>query len=88
MLKILKCLIAKSSSGSNGWARVKRERTKSRERLLRTIVFDSGHLQHFAADDSRWTRCPSSEYPSTRDSVQKQVMLNALWQLTFILYFY
>jgi len=46
MLKILKCLIAESSSCSNGRTRVKRERTKSRERLLRTIVFDSGHLQH------------------------------------------
>jgi len=43
--KILKYLIAESSSGSNGWARVKRERTKSRERLLRTILFYSGHLQ-------------------------------------------
>jgi len=42
----------------------------------------------FAADDSRWTQCPSSGYPSTRDSVQKQVMLNALLKLTFILYFY
>ena len=44
--KILKCLIADGSSGINGWARVKRERTKSRERLLRTILFYSGHLQH------------------------------------------
>jgi len=33
--------------------------------------------QHFAADDPRWIQQPSSEYPSTRDSVQKQVMLNA-----------
>jgi len=33
-------------SGSNGWARAKRERTKSRERRLRTILFWSGHLQH------------------------------------------
>ena len=32
--------------GLNGWARVKRERTKSRERLLRTRLFYSGHLQH------------------------------------------
>jgi len=31
----------------------------------------------FAADDPRWIRQPSSNYPSTRDSVQKQVMLNA-----------
>jgi len=31
----------------------------------------------FAADDPRWIRQPSSDYPSTRDSVQKQVMLNA-----------
>jgi len=37
---------ALGSSGSNGWARAKRERTKSRERLLRTILFYSGHLQH------------------------------------------
>ena len=41
-----KYLIAYGSSGSNGWAQVKRERTKSKERLLRTILFDSGHLQH------------------------------------------
>jgi len=46
MFKNTYCLIAESSSDSNGWARVKREGTKSRERLLRTIVFDSGHLQH------------------------------------------
>ena len=38
--------MAESSSGSNGWERVKRKWTKSRERLLRTIVFYSGHLQH------------------------------------------
>jgi len=44
--KILKCLIAESISGSNEWVRVRRERTKSREHLLRAIVFDSGHLQH------------------------------------------
>jgi len=31
---------------SNEWARVKREGTKSREHLLRTIWFYSGHLQH------------------------------------------
>jgi len=31
----------------------------------------------FAADDPRWISSPSSKYPSTRDSVQKQVMLNA-----------
>ena len=30
---------------SNGWARVKSERTYSREPLLRTIFFDSRHLQ-------------------------------------------
>jgi len=45
MSKNTKCLVAQGSSGSNGWARVKSERTKSRERLLRTIVFDLGHLQ-------------------------------------------
>ena len=33
-------------SDSNGWAWVKREWKKSRERLLRTILFYSGHLQH------------------------------------------
>jgi len=32
----------------------------------------------FAADAPRWTQQPSSDFPSTRDSVQKQVMLNAL----------
>jgi len=41
-----KYLIAEGSSGSGGWARVKRQRTKSREPLLRTVFFDSGHLQH------------------------------------------
>jgi len=46
MLKILKCLIAESTSGFNGWARVKLKPTKSRERLLRTMVFHSGHLPH------------------------------------------
>ena len=35
---------ARENSGE--WARVKRERTKSQERLLRTILFYSGHLQH------------------------------------------
>jgi len=38
--------IVESSSGCNGWARVKRDRTKSSKRLLPTTVFDSGHLQH------------------------------------------
>jgi len=38
----------------------------------------------FAADAPRWTQQPSSDFPSTRDSVQKQVMLNALWIITFI----
>jgi len=38
--------IAVGSSGSRVWTRVKRERTKARERLLRTILFYSGHLQH------------------------------------------
>jgi len=33
---------------------------------------------NFAADAPRWIQQPSSEYPSTRESVQKQVMLNAL----------
>jgi len=34
-------------------------------------------INNFAADDPRWILYPSSKYPSTRDSVQKQVMLNA-----------
>jgi len=38
--------IAWGSSGCDGWARVKCKRTKSIERLLRTILFCSGHLQH------------------------------------------
>jgi len=38
--------VSSGSSASNGWARVKCERTKSRERLLRTILFYSCHLQH------------------------------------------
>jgi len=41
-----KYLSAQNSSDSSGWARVKRERTKSWERLLRTVLFYSGHLQH------------------------------------------
>ena len=40
-----KYLIAEGSSGSSGWARVKSERTYSRELLLRTIRFDARHLQ-------------------------------------------
>ena len=36
-IKLKKYLVAEGSSGSNGWARVKRERTYSREPLLRTI---------------------------------------------------
>jgi len=35
-LHLKKYVLAVDSSGSNGWARVKRVRTKSRERLLRT----------------------------------------------------
>jgi len=38
---------------------------------------DCGYSPVFAAEDPRWIRQPSSDYPSTRDSVQKQVMLNA-----------
>ena len=41
-----KYLIAQGSSGSNEWARVKRKRTKSREYLLRSMLFCSGHLQY------------------------------------------
>ena len=41
LIKLKKYLIAEGSSGSNGWARVKSERTYSREPLLRTIFFDS-----------------------------------------------
>ena len=41
-----KNVIAFSSLGCNGWARVKRKRTKSGQRLLPTMFFDSGHLQH------------------------------------------
>jgi len=44
-LFLKKYLIVEGSSGSNGWARVKRERTYSREPLLRMIFFDSRHLQ-------------------------------------------
>ena len=44
-IKLKKYLIAEGSSGSNGWARVKSERTYSREPLLRTIFFYSRHLQ-------------------------------------------
>jgi len=45
-LYLKKHLIAQGSPGSNGRARVKRERMKSIKRLLRTILFYSGHLQH------------------------------------------
>jgi len=44
-LTLKKYLIVEGSSGSNEWARVKRERTYSREPLLRMIFFDSRHLQ-------------------------------------------
>ena len=43
-------IITQGSTGSNERARVKHERTKSRERLLRTILFYSGHLQHERSD--------------------------------------
>jgi len=39
-------LTANGSSGSDEWSWAKRERTKSRECILRTIFFDTGHLQH------------------------------------------
>ena len=40
-----KYFIAEGSPGSNGWHQVNNERTYSREPLLRTIFFDSRHLQ-------------------------------------------
>jgi len=43
VLKILNCI---GQLGLCWIARVKRERTKSSEHLLRTILFYSGHLQH------------------------------------------
>jgi len=45
-MNFFKYLIAEGSSSSNWCARVKREWKKSGERLLRTIFFYSGHLQH------------------------------------------
>ena len=45
-LYFFKYLITEGDSGCNGWSREKFEQTKSRERLLRTIFFYSGHLQH------------------------------------------
>jgi len=41
-----KYAIAEDNLGSNERGRVKRERTYSRERRLRMIFFDLGHLQH------------------------------------------
>jgi len=41
-----KYLTAGDSSGSNEWARVKRERRYSRKRLLRIRFFDSGLLHN------------------------------------------
>jgi len=38
------CSAAYDSSDSNEWGRVKRERTKSWERLLRMILSYSGYL--------------------------------------------
>jgi len=43
-LKILKCLIAESSSGSNGWARVKRDQTKQNRRQIGGIAFLHGGI--------------------------------------------
>jgi len=54
-IKLKKYLIAEGSSGSNGWARVKSERTYSREPLLRTIFFDSRHDSR-----QRWNRLSKS----------------------------
>jgi len=45
-LYLKKYLIPEGSSGSNWWARVKRERMHSRERLLGMKFFDSANLQN------------------------------------------
>ena len=44
-IKLKKYVIAEGSSGSNGWARVKSERTYSKEPLLQTMFFELRHLQ-------------------------------------------
>ena len=54
---------------------------------LEVSKFMYKYTASFAADAPRWIQTPSSDYPSTRDSVQKQVMLNALRNLTFIFAF-
>jgi len=52
------------------------------------FVWTSETQIYFAADESRWIRCPSSALPIHEKLGAKQVMLNALFKLTFILYFF
>jgi len=68
-LKFKKYLIAEGSSGSDGWARVKRERTYSWEPMLRKILFDLRHLQseHGGStwNENIWTPTrPNEKIPS------------------------
>jgi len=49
------------ANGSNRRSRVKRERTKSRERLLRATVFDSGHLHHERERPDMERKCMNSD---------------------------
>jgi len=69
--------IASKRHSSDGWARVKRERTKSRERPLWTILFYSGHLQH-----ERERPCMERKYmksPKKRDRVNNLVKWDSGW---------
>jgi len=58
---IYKNLIAEGRSGSNNWARVKRERMKSRDPLLRTRLFDSDHLQYERETPNMEWKCVNSD---------------------------
>ena len=68
---------AYGSSGINGWARVKRERRKSRERLLRTILFYSGHLQH-----ERERPDMERKYMNSDNAQRKETELTSWWSGT------
>jgi len=45
-------------------------------------------INHFTSDESRWIRSPSSVLFIHEKLGVKQVVLNALVRLTFVLYFY
>jgi len=52
------------------------------------MIKEINHLTFITADESRWIRSPSSAFFIHEKLGVKQVVLNALIKLTFILYFY